>query len=49
MHEGFQGLDFDSAAKILQFRNVNFWAIQLGWNEYRNEQTFQYHDLGFDL
>jgi hypothetical protein len=49
MHEGFQGLDFDSTTKILQFRKVIFWAIQLGWNEYRNERAFQYHDLGFDL
>jgi hypothetical protein len=33
----------------LQVKKVNFWAIQLGWNEYKNEQAFQYHDLGFDL
>jgi hypothetical protein len=40
MQGGFQGLDFDSTTKILQFRNVNFLAIQLGWNEYRYEQAF---------
>jgi hypothetical protein len=30
MQEGFQGLDFDSIAKILQFKEAIFLASQLG-------------------
>jgi hypothetical protein len=42
-------LDFDSIAKILQFKEAIFLASQLGWNEYKYEQAFQYHDLSFNL